>query len=99
VSPEPLLKTRDVAAMLGLEMGTVYDYWERGDIPGFRLGGRKGGPLRFRRAEIEQRLESWRGGTVAGDNSDDPRDASSARGSGTGGGAPYAPRILRAVDE
>jgi predicted DNA-binding transcriptional regulator AlpA len=95
---EPLLKTRDVAAMLGLEMGTVYDYWERGELPGFRLGGRKGGPLRFRQSEIEQRLETWRAGTVPGDNSDDPRDASSARGPGTREETPHAPTILRAVD-
>ena len=55
---EQLLKTRDVAAMLGVEMGTVYDYWERGELPGFRLGGRKGGPLRFRESEIVQWLET-----------------------------------------
>jgi excisionase family DNA binding protein len=55
---EPLLKARDVADLLGLEVATVVDHAQRGDLPGFRLYGRKGGPLRFRRDEIEQWLES-----------------------------------------
>jgi predicted DNA-binding transcriptional regulator AlpA len=54
---ERLLKARDVADMLGLEMGTVLDRFEAGDLPGFRLYGRKGGPVRFRLSEIEQWLE------------------------------------------
>jgi predicted DNA-binding transcriptional regulator AlpA len=54
---EKLLKARDVADMLGLEMGTVLDRFEARDIPGFRLYGRKGGPVRFRLSEIEQWLE------------------------------------------
>jgi Helix-turn-helix domain len=55
MAAEQLLKTRDVATLLGVETGTVYDYWERGELPGFRLGGRKGGPLRFRRQSASGR--------------------------------------------
>lgn len=94
---EPLLKARDVAGLLGVEMGTVYDYWERGDLPGFRLGGRRRGPLRFRQSEILERLEDWRG-TVRGDNQHAP--ATQERpGAGTGGISSHAPITLRAVDD
>ena len=55
---EPLLKARDVADLLGLEVGTVLDYFERGELPGFRIGGRVGRPVRFRLSEIEEWLES-----------------------------------------
>lgn len=55
---ERLLKARDVADLLGLEMSTVLDRFQRGEIPGFRLGGRKGGPVRFRLSEIEEWLEN-----------------------------------------
>lgn len=34
-------------------------FW-RGDLPGFRLYGRKSGPVRFRLADVEARLEAWR---------------------------------------
>jgi predicted DNA-binding transcriptional regulator AlpA len=60
-----LLKARDVAHMLGLEVGTVIDHAQNGDLPCFRLYGRKGGPLRFRRSEIEAIVETWR--IAAGD--------------------------------
>jgi excisionase family DNA binding protein len=59
---ERLLTARELGEILGLSPGTVLDWWERGDLPGFRLGGRKGGPVRFRLSEIEAVLESWRGG-------------------------------------
>jgi excisionase family DNA binding protein len=63
---EKLLKARDVAELLGLEMGTVLDRFQRGEIPGFRLGG-KGGPVRFRLSEIEEWLEtSCRPTTIRG---------------------------------
>jgi hypothetical protein len=46
---------------------TILDRFERGDLPGFRLFGRKGGPVRFRLAEVEAALEGWRvNGPVAG---------------------------------
>jgi predicted DNA-binding transcriptional regulator AlpA len=54
--PERLLR------FLGLAMGTVLDHFEKGEIPGFRLYGRKGGPVRFRLSEIEEWLERCRVG-------------------------------------
>ena len=50
---ESLMKARDVAELLGLDVKTVVEHFQRGDLPGYRLYGRKGGPLRFRRSEIE----------------------------------------------
>jgi excisionase family DNA binding protein len=62
---ERLLKTRELAQLLGIEMSTVLDHFERGDIPGFRLYGRKGGPVRFRESEIKAWLdERCRVGTL-----------------------------------
>lgn len=55
-----LLTARELAELLGLSPATVLDRFERGDLPGFRLFGRKGGPVRFRLSEIEATLESWR---------------------------------------
>jgi predicted DNA-binding transcriptional regulator AlpA len=56
---ERLLKARDVADLLGLEVATVVDRFQRGDLPGFRLyGNRPGSPLRFRLSEIEAWLET-----------------------------------------
>jgi excisionase family DNA binding protein len=55
-----LLTARELADYLGLSSATVLDWFERGDLPGFRLGGRKGGPVRFRLPEVEAVLEGWR---------------------------------------
>lgn len=63
---EPLLKARDVAELLDLEVATVVDHAQRGDLPGFRLYGRAGGPLRFRLSEIEDWLQRCRFGNVQG---------------------------------
>lgn len=57
---EQLLTARQVGEYLGLSTSTILDRWERGDLPGFRLFGRKGGPVRFRLAEIEETLQAWR---------------------------------------
>jgi predicted DNA-binding transcriptional regulator AlpA len=57
---ERLLTARELGEHLGLSSSTVLDRWERGDLPGFRLFGRKGGPVRFRLSEIESVLDSWR---------------------------------------
>ena len=57
---ERLLTARELAELLGLSGSTVLDRFERGDLPGFRLFGRKGGPVRFRLSEIEAQLEGWR---------------------------------------
>ena len=56
----PLLRAREVAELLGLSPATVLDHFERGDLPGFRLFGKKGGPVRFRLSEIEAQLARWR---------------------------------------
>jgi len=57
---EPLFTARQLGEVLGLSTATVLDRFERGDLPGFRLFGRKGGPVRFKLSEIEETLASWR---------------------------------------
>lgn len=57
---EPLLTARELADYLGLSAATVLDRFERGDVRGFRLWGRKGGPVRFRLSEVLADLEGWR---------------------------------------
>jgi excisionase family DNA binding protein len=59
---ERLLTARELAEYLGLSPASVLDAWQRGDLPGFRLFGRKGGPVRFKLAEVETSLEGWRRG-------------------------------------
>lgn len=60
---ERLLTARELAEHLGLKPGTVLDRFERGDLPGFRLFGKKGGPVRFRLSEIEAALDEWHVGS------------------------------------
>jgi excisionase family DNA binding protein len=57
---EFLLTARELAQYLGLSSATVLDWFEAGRLPGFRLGGKKGGPVRFRLREVEAVLEGWR---------------------------------------
>jgi predicted DNA-binding transcriptional regulator AlpA len=57
---ERLLCAREVAELLGLSPATVLDRFEAGDLPGFKLYGKRGGPVRFRWSEIDQALEGWR---------------------------------------
>jgi predicted DNA-binding transcriptional regulator AlpA len=57
-----LLTARELGEYLGLSTNTILDRFERGDLPGFRLFGRKGGPVRFRLSEIESQLDGWRFG-------------------------------------
>jgi excisionase family DNA binding protein len=59
---ERLLNARELADLLGLSAGTILDWHEAGRIPSFRLGGGKGGPVRFRLTEIEAWLEAGRCG-------------------------------------
>ncbi len=59
VVSERLLTAHELGQLLGLTQGTILDRWERGDLPGFRLFGRKGGPVRFRLSEIEATLAGW----------------------------------------
>lgn len=57
-----LITVREVAERLAMSPAWVLDRWEAGELPGFRIGGRKGGPVRFRWPEVEAVLESWRCG-------------------------------------
>ena len=63
-SGQVLLTAAELAEYLGLSAATVLDRWQAGDLPGFRLFGEKGGPVRFRRSEIEAVLETWRRGPI-----------------------------------
>jgi predicted DNA-binding transcriptional regulator AlpA len=63
---ERLLTAREVAERLSLSPATVLDRFEAGDLPGFKLYGRRGGPVRFRWSEIEAALEGWRPVAVPG---------------------------------
>lgn len=56
--PERLLTARQLADLLGFQPGTILDWFERGELPGFRIGGR----LRFRASEVEAWLEQRREG-------------------------------------
>ncbi len=73
---ERLLTARELGELLGLSTGTVLDHFECGDLPGFRLFGKKGGPVRFRLADIEAALEGWRvnGPDAGGEASPTPRN-------------------------
>jgi excisionase family DNA binding protein len=70
-----LVTARELAEYLGVSAGTVLDWFESGRLPGFRLGGRKGGPVRFRLEEIEATLEGWHvnGPSSGGEASPTPR--------------------------
>jgi excisionase family DNA binding protein len=96
---EALLKARDVAELLGLEVGTVLDYFERGELPGFRIGGRVGRPVRFRLSEIEAWLEtSCRVGIIPPTTENAPATRKRP-GAGTGGMSSHARRSLRPVHD
>ncbi|MFQ5426006.1 MAG: hypothetical protein ACE5EV_02885, partial [Gaiellales bacterium] len=47
---------------LGFSHNWVLDQWEAGKLPGFRIGDRKGAPVRFRLSEIEEFLDTKREG-------------------------------------
>ena len=55
-----LLTAREVAELLGLSPSTVLDMWERGQLPGFKIGR----AVRFRPSEVETWLEGCRRGPV-----------------------------------
>ena len=55
-----LLTAAELGEMLGLSAGTILDRFQAGDLPGYRLFGRKGGPVRFRLSEVEHALDGWR---------------------------------------
>ena len=55
----PLLTARELAEILGLQPGTVLDKFERGELPGFKLGR----SVRFSTDQIEDYLEQNRRGS------------------------------------
>jgi excisionase family DNA binding protein len=57
---ERLITARELGELMQLSRDTVLDWFEEGKLPGYRLGGKKGGPVRFRLSEIEGLLEVWR---------------------------------------
>ena len=59
---EPLVTAREVGETLGFSTDWVLDQWEAGKLPGFRIGDRKGSPVRFRLSEIEVWLENKKEG-------------------------------------
>ncbi len=67
---EPLLTAREVAELLGLSPATVLDRFQRGELPGFRLGGHVGDPVRFRWSELEAWLETGRVGPAVASTSE-----------------------------
>jgi predicted DNA-binding transcriptional regulator AlpA len=56
---DELLTASDLSDWFGVSAATILDRYQRGEIPGFPLWGRKGGPVRFRRSEVEALIESW----------------------------------------
>lgn len=56
---EPVLLTaRQVAEYLGFSVDTVTRWANRGELPGFRLGGTVRGRLRFDAAELDEWLSA-----------------------------------------
>lgn len=56
---ERLLTAREVAELLLLSPATVLDWFEAGELPGFRCKGRVGAPVRFRESRILELIEEW----------------------------------------
>jgi predicted DNA-binding transcriptional regulator AlpA len=81
---ERLLNAREIGDWLGLSTATVLDRYESGDLPGFTLYGRRGGPVRFRKSDIEAKLELWRNERGAGDTeyASRPRPGTAVRNNG-----------------
>lgn len=46
---EPLVTARELAGYLSLSASTILDMWERGELPGFKIGR----AVRFRPSEVE----------------------------------------------
>lgn len=49
---ERLLTAAELGEYLGLRPGTVLDKWERGELPGFKLGPSQNSPVRFDLDEV-----------------------------------------------
>src|SRR2546423_626696 len=54
---ERLITAQELGELLQLSPDTVLDWFEDGRLAGYRLGGKKGGPVRFRLSEIDHLLE------------------------------------------
>lgn len=59
---ERLLRATDVAQLLAVSPSTILDWFEAGKLPGYRLGGRVGSPVRFRESEVLAWVEQGRVG-------------------------------------
>jgi excisionase family DNA binding protein len=57
---ERLITAQGLGELFRLSTDTVLDWFEDGKLPGYRLGGKKGGSVRFRLSEIAHLLEGWR---------------------------------------
>jgi excisionase family DNA binding protein len=55
---ESLVTARELAGYLSLSASTILDMWERGELPGFKIGR----AVRFRPYEVEAWLEERRRG-------------------------------------
>lgn len=53
---EQLYTARQIADLFGFSASTIVDWYERGDLDGYRIGGR----LRFTEAQILEFLERHR---------------------------------------
>jgi len=51
------MTARDVAGLLSVSANTILDWWQAGQLPGFKVNGRA---VRFRRSEILEWLEAQR---------------------------------------
>ena len=65
---EPYVNTQAVADFLDLAPSTVQDKFERGELPGYRLG-HKHGRIRFKLSEVDDAI---RRGRVAAAIEEDP---------------------------
>jgi predicted DNA-binding transcriptional regulator AlpA len=53
-----LYTAAELAEILGLSANAILNRWQRGDLPGFRLFGVKGGPVRFRGSDLNRWLDA-----------------------------------------
>lgn len=59
LAAERLLRAAELAETLGVSAATVYDWFEAGTLPGFKLPS---GAVRFRLSDVEAWLEQCRRG-------------------------------------
>lgn len=56
---EPFLTAQEVATRLGMSPRWVLEQWEKGRLPGRRLGPRPPARVRFLWSEVEAAIASW----------------------------------------